>query len=253
MMDIFGLRGKKVLITGGSSGFGRSAAELLAQVGADVAISYSANDQKAQATLEALKPHGTDCFAIKADLADLAGCEETVKQAMDRWGRIDVLVHSAGIAANGKIPGNFDRVINVHLYSTHRLFGLVAPIMTSQQSGSIVVLTSIANNQGTANSYGAAMAGKLCYAMGMAKKLAPHNIRVNCIAPGTVFTEMLDPFIPAEVRRQRTEDSIPLWKNRQGIPQADQVGKVILFLASDLASHVTGEEIRVNGGQFIAL
>lgn len=194
-------------------------------------------------------------FAVKADLADRKACEDLVRQVHERFGRLDILVHSAGISKiDDSDTDAFDRVIRVHMHSTHWLFEAVTPIMTGQQSGSIVVLTSIADNMGAGGSYGAAMGVKLVYALGSATKLAEQNIRVNCVAPGTVFTEMFDPFFNSEqAKRQRTEQRIPLWKHRQGIPTAEQVGKVILFLASDLASHITGEEIRVNGGQFIAV
>ena len=125
---------------------------------------------------------------------------------------------------------------------------------TGQKPGSMVILTSIADNTGGANAYCAAMVGKLSDGLGLAKELAQHNVRVNCVAPGTVFAEMLDPFYKEEeAKRKATAERIPLWASGEGIPLADEVGKVILFLASDLASHITGEEIRVNGGQFVAV
>jgi 3-oxoacyl-[acyl-carrier protein] reductase len=253
--DLMNLKGRKALITGGTSGFGRSAAELLADQGVDVCINYASNDAKAEATLDALAGRDVDAFAVKADLADRDACGDLVNQVRDRFGRIDILVHSAGIAQiDDSDPEKFDRVLRVHIHSTHWLFEAVTPIMSEQQAGSIVVLTSIANNSGSGGSYGAAMGGKVVYAIGKAAKLAENNIRVNCVAPGTVFTPMLDPYFHSdEAKRNATENRIPLWKNREGIPLADEVGKVILFLASDLASHVTGEEIRVNGGQFIAV
>jgi NAD(P)-dependent dehydrogenase (short-subunit alcohol dehydrogenase family) len=248
------LNGKKALITGGSSGFGRSAAELLADQGTDVCINYSSNEEKAAAALKALSRRDVDSFAVRADVADRDACADLVQQVKDRFGRIDILVHSAGISQiNDTDPEAFDRVLRVHMHSTHWLFEAVTPVMVQQQSGSIVVLTSIANNKGDGGSYGAAMGAKLVYSLGKAAKLAEKNIRVNCVAPGTVFTEMLEPFYKSEEsKRKKTEQRMPLWKNREGIPLADEVGKVILFLVSDLASHVTGEEIRVNGGQFIA-
>ena len=249
------LNGKKALVTGGTSGFGRSAAELLAAEGVDVAVNYARNDEKAEKTLEALRGAGVDALAVKADVADHEACADLVKQVHDRFGHIDVFVHSAGIAGmDDSKPEEWDRVIRVHLYGTHFICRAVEPVMVEQKSGSIVILTSIADNTGGANSYSAAMAGKLSYGLGLAKKLARHNVRVNCVAPGTVFTEMLDPFYKdEEARRKATEERIPLWVSREGIPRADEVGKVILFLASDLSSHITGEEIRVNGGQFVAL
>ena len=95
------------------------------------------------------------------------------------------------------------------------------------------------------------MAGKICYAQGLAKSLAASNVTVNTVSPGNIFTEMLDPFVPADQRRAFSEKNIPLYRGREGIPEADEVGKVLLFLVSDLASHITGQDIAVDGGQDI--
>lgn len=247
-----GLDGKVALVTGGSSGIGKSAATLLTAAGCRVAVGYSRDQAKAE---KAVAEIGGETFAIKADVADAAACQDMVRRTVDTFGRLDVLVHSAGISKlDDGDPVAFDRVVKVHLHSTHYLLPAALEPMRRQGGGSIVVLTSIAGNKGGASSYAAAMAGKRAYTLGFARQVAGENVRVNCCSPGTVFTEMFDKFIPGDAaKRQRTERDIPLWKRRSGYPKADDAGKVILFLASDLAGHVTGEEVRVNGGQFVVV
>lgn len=251
MTELFNLDGKVALVTGGTSGIGRSAAEMLAEHGCRVAINYAANDKRAT-DVEAAIP-GSKAF--KADISDPDAAPALVADVVKHFGKLDILVHSAGISKRDDAnPEDFDRVVKVHLHSTHFLLPAAANAMNEQGGGSIVVLTSIANNKGSATSYGAAMAGKLCYTLGFARSVTKQNIRVNAVAAGTIFTEMVNPFFKSNAdRRAHAEREIPLWQKRSGIPEGDQVGKVILFLASDMASHLTGEEIRVNGGQWISV
>jgi NAD(P)-dependent dehydrogenase (short-subunit alcohol dehydrogenase family) len=246
------LKGKKALITGGGRGIGRATAMMLADEGVDVAINYVSNDAAAQAAAAELSAKGVKAVAIKADVADHAAAEKLVKDAAEQLGGLDILVHAAGIAnLTPPTPENFDRTMKVHLYSTHYLCRAVMPIFRAQKSGNIVILASIEAHTGNASAYSAAMAGKAIYMRGMARNAAGANIRVNCVSPGTIWTEMLDPFFPPEQRRANTEKNMPLWRSREGIPGPQEVAKVILFLASDLASHVTGQDIPVNGGQDI--
>ncbi|MEM8873616.1 MAG: SDR family NAD(P)-dependent oxidoreductase [Planctomycetota bacterium] len=249
--SVFDLDGKVALVTGGTSGIGRAAAEMLAAHGCRVAINYAANDKRAAEVEDAIE--GSKAF--KADISDPEVGPRLVADVVQHFGKLDVLVHSAGISKRDDTnPHDFDRVVKVHLHSTHALLPAAADAMDDSGGGSIIVLTSIANNKGSATSYGAAMAGKLCYSLGFARLVAKRNIRVNAVAAGTIFTEMVNPFFKSNAaRREHTEKVMPLWDKREGIPEGDQVGKVILFLASDLASHLTGEEIRVNGGQWIAV
>jgi 3-oxoacyl-[acyl-carrier protein] reductase len=247
------LKGKKALITGGGRGMGRSTAMMLADEGVDVAINYVSNDAAAQATAEAIAAKGVKGVALKADVAEYAQAEQLVKDAAEQLGGLDILVHSAGIAnLTPPSPENFDRTMKVHLYSTNYLCRAVMPIFKAQRSGNIVIISSIeAHVCWGATAYSAAMAGKSAYMRGLARGAAPLNIRVNAVSPGTIYTEMLDPFIPPENRRERTEKDIPLFRLREGIPGPEEIAKVILFLTSDLASHVTGQDIWVNGGQDI--
>jgi 3-oxoacyl-[acyl-carrier protein] reductase len=251
MADL-GLKGQKALITGGSRGFGRSAALLLAAEGVDVAVNYVSNAKAAQDVVRKAKEMGVRAIAVQADVADEDAVVQMVARVKKEFGRIDILIHSAGISGlSPETTENWDRVIKVHLYSTYFLGREIAPIMTEQKHGKIVIVSSIGAHQCGANAYCCGMAGKVCYAKGLAKSLASSNVTVNTVSPGNIFTEMLDPFVPADQRRPFSEKNIPLYRSREGIPEADEVGKVLLFLVSDLASHITGQDIAVNGGQDI--
>ena len=246
-----GLKGKKALITGGTSGFGKETARLFLEQGVSVAINYYHNDERAKNALQELKEKG-ELIVVKGDVGDYKQAEKVVKEVINHFETIDILVHCAGIPQPKEdTPENWDIVMKVHLYSCYNLGKLISPIMIEKKSGKIIIISSIGAHSTDNTAYSVAMAGKICYAKGLAKKLAPYNINVNTISPGNIFTPMLDPFIPKEKRREFTEQNIPLYKSRQGYPEAIEVAKVILFLASDLASHITGEDIKVDGGQFI--
>jgi NAD(P)-dependent dehydrogenase (short-subunit alcohol dehydrogenase family) len=247
------LAGKRALVTGGTSGIGRAAAKLLAVAGCRIAINYGSDDKKAADTIQELD--GFDVVALKADVADPDAAKQLIADAAEKLGGLDVLVHSAGVAkGDDTVPAAFDRVVRTHLHSTHHLLPPAAEAMRQVGGGSIVLVTSIANNKGYATSYAAAMAGKRCYAVGFARQVAPDNIRVNCVAAGTIFTEMLAPYFATDAdRRARTEQDMPLWKSRTGFPVGDDAAKAIVFLAGDLASHITGEELKANGGQWISV
>jgi 3-oxoacyl-[acyl-carrier protein] reductase len=246
-----GLKGKKALITGGTSGFGKETAKLFLKEGVSCALNYFHNDEKAKQTYDELKEIG-DVFIIKGDVGDYKETERIVNEVLKRFWTIDILVHSAGIAQPKEdTPENWDLVMRTHLYSCYNLCKLISPIMIEKKSGKIIIVSSIAAHTTGDNAYCVAMAGKICYAKGLAKKLAPYNINVNTVSPGNIFTPMLDPFIPKEKRREFAEQNIPLYKSREGYPEAIEIAKVILFLASDLSSHITGEDIKIDGGQFI--
>jgi len=247
-----GLKGKKALITGGSSGMGEAATRLFVEEGVDVAINYSRNEEKARELLSELEGKKGKAILVKGDVSNYDEVKKIVDEVMENFGKIDILVHCAGIAQPKEdTPENWDKVMKVHLYSCYNLGKLISPIMMKQKSGRIIIISSIAAHTTGESAYCVAMAGKKCYAKGLAKKLAPYNINVNTISPGTIFTPMLDPFIPPEKRREFTENNIPIYKNKEGYPEGIEIAKVILFLASDLASHITGEDIKVDGGQFI--
>ena len=250
-----GLADKAALVTGGTSGIGRAAARLLAAAGCRVAVNYAHNDGRAEEALAEVAPHG-EAALFKADVADPDAARGLVADVAARFGGLGVLVHSAGVPKGDDAdPAQFDRVVRSHLHSTHYLLPAAAKAMAAGKpaGGSIVVVTSIAANKGGPTSYAAAMAAKRCYALGFARQVAADGVRVNCVAPGTIFTDMLAPFFKSDAaRRERAQADMPLWKRREGYPVGDDVAKVIAFLAGDLSGHITGEEIKANGGQWVS-
>ncbi|NOZ64873.1 MAG: SDR family oxidoreductase [Caldiserica bacterium] len=246
------LKGKKALITGGTSGIGRATSIIFAEAGIDVAVNYCRNDEKAFSLMQELSNKPGKAILAKGDISDYQETRKVVEKAVSEFGTIDILVHSAGIPTpEGDTPENWDRVMRVHLYSCYNLEKFVVPIMKKKKSGKIVIVSSLTAHTCGYNAYCVAQAGKICFAKGLAKDLAPYNINVNTVSPGTIFTPMLEPYIPAEKRREFTEENIPLYKSKPGYPEGKEVAKVILFLASSLAEHITGEDIIVDGGQFI--
>ena len=232
---------------------GRSAALLLAGEGVGIAINYVANPSAAEETLDKVKEAGSSGLVVKADVGNDEEVEAMVSRVMDEFGRIDIWVHAAGIACKGdKTLEDWEDVVRVHYNGVYHVGRRVSSIMKEQKQGKIIIIASIAAHSVCSNSYCTAMAAKACYGLGLASELAPYGINVNVVSPGSIFTEMLDPFIPEDKRVAFCREQIPLYKNREDWPGPDEVGKVILFLASDLASHVAGADIPVNGAQFVA-
>ena len=247
-----GVKGKKALITGGTSGIGRATSIIFAEEGIDIAVNYSRNEKKALSLMKELKNKAGRTILVKGDVGDYNEVRKVVENVIKEFGTIDILVHSAGIPTpEGDTPENWDRVMRVHLYSCYNLGKFVVPLMKKQRSGKIIIVSSLTAHTCGSNAYCVSHAGKICFAKGLAKELAPYNINVNTVSPGTIFTPMLEPYIPADKRREFTEKNIPLYKSKPGYPEGEEVARVILFLASNLANHITGEDIRVDGGQFI--
>ena len=251
MKDILKVEGKKALITGGTSGIGRATALLFLEFGIDVAANYSKNDEKAKSLVEEAKGKKGRLITVKGDVSDYETVRRIVEEVIKEFGTIDFLVHSAGIPTpQPDTPENWDRVMRVHLYSCYNLEKFVVPIMKEKKDGKIVIVSSLCAHSTGKNAYSCSMAGKICFAKGLAKELAPFNINVNTVSPGTIFTPMLE-YIPEEERIKMTKENIPLYHGKEGYPKGEEVASVILFLVSDLSRHITGQDIIVDGGQFI--
>jgi 3-oxoacyl-[acyl-carrier protein] reductase len=244
------LDGRKVLITGGSRGIGRAAALLFAQAGADVAISYGRNQKAADEVLTAVGKQGRRALAYKADMASRPDIDRMVGDILDRWGEIDILVNNAGIwtyLEMGKMDDAVYReTVAVNIDGVFYASNAVVPSMKAHGRGSIINVTSTAGVRGEAfHSHYAASKGALhALTKSLAVELAPFGIRVNAVAPGWVDTDMSAPSFSDPEFREKVRLSIPLRR----IPPAEDIAGPLLFLASDLARHVTGEILDVNGG-----
>lgn len=246
------LENKVAVITGGAglNGLGFATARLMAAHGAKVAILDLARAEP-QAAAEKL---GRGHLGVVADVTDKASCEAAAAAVRGALGRIDVLVNNAGITQPRKTleisPRDYDAVLDVSLRGTLQMSQAVLPTMREQRSGSIVCISSVSAQRGGGilggPHYSAAKAGVLGLARAMAREYGPDGVRVNCIAPGLIRTDIFKGLIPEE-RINAIQDQVPL--GRLGDP-ADIAGAAV-FLASELSRYCTGVTLDVNGGMHI--
>jgi len=245
------LTDRKVLITGGSRGIGRAAAVLFAKAGADVAVNYNKNRVEAERVVAEVQKLGRDALAVQGDVASFSAAQRNVEEVMERFGRIDVLVNNAGIWEYGAIhemtPDQWRRTLDINLNGVFHFTRLVVPIMMRQRSGRIIHVSSTAGQRGEAfhSHYAAAKGAIISFTKSLAPELAEYGILVNCVAPGWVNTDMSAEALVAE--RETILQTIPL--KRPGEPE--EIAGAILYLASDLATYVTGEILNVNGGSVL--
>ena len=242
------LEGKNVIITGASRGIGKGIAEVFAKHGANIAFTYHSSDEKAKALEKELSVNGCKAKGYKSDASDFEAAQQLVKDVMDDFGSIDVLVNNAGITKDGllmrMLEEDFDSVMNTNMKSVFNMTKAVATPMLKAKSGSIINMSSvvgITGNAGQAN-YAASKAAINGFTKSIALELGSRNIRCNAIAPGFIETEMTEALGEETVKQWRAQ--IPL--KRGGTPE--DIANTTLFLASDLSSYVTGQVIHVCGG-----
>ena len=243
------LEGQAALITGAGRGIGASIAVGMAQAGCDVALVDLGEFAAAEALATSIRATGRRAIALKADVTDVDGAERAVAAARDALGRLDHLVCNAGITRDGMIwkmsEAAWDDVIDVNLKGCFAYCRAVAPLFRSQGWGHIVNIASVNGLRGKAgqSNYGASKAGVISLTKTLARELGPKGINVNCVAPGMVRSEMSDRLPPEVVARAVGESALGR------IAEPEDVAAVVVFLCSPGARHVTGEVIRVDGGQ----
>ena len=241
------LEGKVALVTGAGRGIGMAIALRFAQEGANVAFTDLAINEAVEETVKEIEAMGVKAKAYASNAANFDESHEVVKQIVEDFGRIDVLVNNAGITKDGLMmrmsEAQWDAVINVNLKSAFNFIHAVTPVMAKQRSGSIINMSSVVGVSGNAGqcNYSASMAGMIGLAKSIAKEMGPRGIRANCIAPGFIITDMTNQ-LSQEVKDQWAAQ-IPL--RRGGTPE--DVANVALFLASDLSSYVSGQVIHCCG------
>jgi 3-oxoacyl-[acyl-carrier protein] reductase len=245
------LSGKTALVTGASRGIGRSIALALAEAGASVAINYAGSEQAAADTADLIRAKGVEAFTVRANVGKAVEAEQMVKQVTDTWGRIDILVNNAGITRDNLImrmkEEEFDQVIETNLKGVYNCLKAATRPMMKQRSGRIINISSVVGvlgNAGQAN-YVAAKAGVIGLTKSAARELASRQITVNCVAPGFIDTDMTQ-VLPDELR-EKLHGDIPL--ARLGRPE--EVAEVVLFLAADASSYMTGQTLHVDGGMYM--
>jgi NAD(P)-dependent dehydrogenase (short-subunit alcohol dehydrogenase family) len=242
------LRGKVCLVTGGTSGIGAMTALAFAKRGAHVAVAGRGSRGE---SLDDLKAAGAEnavesCF-IRADISTSEGCTRAVAETNARWGRVDVLVHAAG----GAVPGGFFEItdecwrkaFDVHVHAILRLARAAVPSMMKHGEGAIVLIGSVAGLRGClgAMAYGVVKGAIPSIARTLARELADHNIRVNCVSPGIIRTPFQDFLTPEQVENN-VKNRIPL--HREGKPE--DVARAILELVEN--DFITGENLIIDGG-----
>ena len=239
---------KVALVTGAARGIGRAVAMRYAEEGADVAFVVQKADERASSLEAELLAYGVRAKAYVANVSDFELVKQLVAQVKADFSRIDILVNNAGITKDGLMlrmtESQWDDVINVNLKSAFNFVHAVAPVMLSQRSGSIINMSSVVGvhgNAGQAN-YSASKAGMIALTKSIAQEFGARGVRANAIAPGFIETDMTAKL--PETLREEWCRTIPL---RRGGTTSD-VASVALFLASDMASYVTGQVIQVDGG-----
>lgn len=242
------LAGKAALVTGASRGIGRACALKLAELGADVAVNYSSNRDKAEEVVLKIQEMGRQAVALKADVSKREEAETLIDEAIRALGGLDILVNNAGIARDSLLirmkEEDWSQVLDTNLSSVFFTTKSACKYMMKKRQGRIINISSVvavSGNAGQAN-YAASKAGVIGFSKSIAKEFAPRNILVNVIAPGFIETDMTDAL--TEQQKDSILSIVPL--KRYGKPE--DVANVAAFLASEESRYLTGQVICVDGG-----
>lgn len=243
------LKGKKVFITGGSRGIGAGIARALAGEGAQVAFSYSSSEAQAKEVLESLSGDGH--MMVHMQVADEASVDKAFTEIFAKFGNLDGLVNNAGITKDQLLlrmkSEDFQAVMDVNLKGTFLCTKIAVKHMMKARTGSIVNITSVigqTGNPGQAN-YAASKAGTEAFAKSIAQEVGSRKIRVNCVAPGFIVTDMTDKL--TQDQKDAILGKVPL----QELGNTDDIAHAVSFLLSDKSRYITGHTLSVNGGLYM--
>ncbi|CAD7847623.1 MAG: Oxidoreductase, short-chain dehydrogenase/reductase family [Olavius algarvensis Delta 4 endosymbiont] len=247
------LEGKNAIVTGGSAGIGAATSLELAREGANVCLTYRKHEAEAKEFAQQIIDMGCKAIAVHCDIAQFDAAENVVKTALETFGSLDILVNNAGMNWDGVCwkmsEEQWDRVLEVNLKGYFNFTRHAAPLFKEQKYGKIINVTSINGLRGKfgQTNYSASKAGIIGYTKAVAKELGAFGVNVNAVAPGLIETQMLK---ESEARDKIIDMAMgEIVLKRVGQPE--DLAHVVTFLASDRARHVTGEIIKVDGGQYI--
>lgn len=242
---------KLAIITGGTRGIGKQIALTFAKEGYNIAINYRTENEDLKNTKKEIEENNVKCFTFQGDVTNFKDCEQFVKQIVEEFGNIDVLVNNAGITRDTLLmrmkEEDFKQVIDTNLIGTFNVTKNVISYMMKAKNGRIINISSVVGISGNAGqtNYSASKAGIIGFTKSLAKEVASRNITVNAVAPGFIETQMtavLKDDIKEEIAKK-----IPL--KRMGTPQ--DVANVVKFLASNDSSYITGQVINIDGGMLM--
>lgn len=241
--------GKVVVVTGGGSGMGRAACKKFAEEGAKVVV-VDIDIKRAEKTKEEIETEGGEAIAIKCDVSNAMDVKKMVEQVLNKYGKIDILVNCVGIL--GQVAPvwetseeNWDKVMSVNLKGMFLVCKEVIPHMIQRKEGKIINISSVAGKDPNPNmaAYDASKAGVIAFTRALALEVALYNINVNCVVPGITETPFLGQM--SEEEKKRLASKVPLGR----LAKPEEIAEVILFLASEKASFVTGAAWNVTGGR----
>lgn len=242
------LKDKVAVVTGAGRGIGREIAKTFAGYGAKVVVNFNGSEERANSLVEEVKAAGGEAVAFKANVADFAEAEALMKFAVATYGRIDILVNNAGITRDNLVLGmkeaDFDDVININLKGTFNCIKHVYRTMMKQKYGRIINMSSVVGIEGNAGqvNYAASKAGVIGITKSIAKELGSRGITANAIAPGFIKTDMTDAL--SDKAKEAMLDHITVKR----LGEVSDIAEIAAFLASDKASYITGQVIKVDGG-----
>lgn len=242
---------KVAFITGATRGIGRAIALELAKEGYNIALNYRTENEALETLKKEISELGVECYPVQGDVSKAEDSERMTKEIIEHFEQIDVLVNNAGITKDKLIQRmkeeEFTDVINVNLVGTFNITKNVIKYMTKKRYGKIINISSVVGISGNAgqSNYAASKAGIIGFTKSIAKELASRNITANAVAPGFIQTDMTN--VLKDEIKEAIEGTIPLKR----LGTAEDVAKVVKFLASEESSYITGQVINVDGGMLM--
>ena len=249
--DVLRLRNKTVIITGGDSGIGKAVAIAFAKEGADVVISYHEDDEDARSTAARIESIGQQCLLIPGDISKPAHCKKIVERTIKQFGKLDVVINNAGIQfpqteLSAITPDQLKKTFETNIFAMFYLVQAAEPYL--QEGASIINTTSVTAYRGSSHllDYSATKGAIVSFTRSLSAYFAKHNVRVNGVAPGPVWTPLIPATFPASHVSTFGSDT-PL--GRAGEPV--EIASSYIFLASDESSYITGQVLHPNGGEIV--